>query len=170
MPVFCGTFVLSNILGGAILFNEFKDFTYLQSLMYEARSATRAALHCNCARTSGRIRKQRVHTPFAFINQAGRVRACVPACRAGPGQGSAERGAAHGPSREYGVCACESERRNRAATALPVLALLSRCTCVPTEWMCLSRYTIGCTLVLGGVGLLASKPAVQPKSSRPIPE
>ena len=45
MPVFCGTFVLSNILGGAILFNEFKDFTYLQSLMYEARSAD-ATLHC----------------------------------------------------------------------------------------------------------------------------
>ena len=121
MPVFCGTFVLSNILGGAILFNEFKDFTYLQSIMYEARSATRAALHCNCARTSGRIRKQRVHTPFAFINQAGRVRACVPACRAGPGQGSAERGAAHGPSREYGVCACESERR-------------SDVPCVPWPW------------------------------------
>ena len=99
MPVFCGTFVLSNILGGAILFDEFKDFTYLQSLMYEARSATRAALqlcanlwshpqaacaYCVCVHGSGRVRACVRACVCACVRVC--VCACVRACvRAGPG-------------------------------------------------------------------------------------
>ncbi len=89
MPVFCGTFVLSNILGGAILFNEFKDFTYLQSIMYEARSAD---ARCTALQLCANLwsHPQAACAYSVCVHKSGRPCACVRARvprRAGPGFG-----------------------------------------------------------------------------------